>query len=113
MKSKALVAGVSIVMVVAMLAVGLLAGGPERAEAAPNRAALAAPTPVTIYAGSRDPQRIVFLQASTVTTSTAQYSPAKNVQRSEKIDLQAVTDVAAAVAHTLTLQFSNVPSRKQ
>lgn len=98
---------VGVLVVALLLVMGLVGSLPDRAEAAPANAGLAAPTPVTIYAGSGEPQLAVFLVGRTINTSTVQYSAAQNLAGTEKMDVQAVTAPAASVAHTLTLQFSN------
>ena len=102
---KAQQTGVAVALLIMVVMAALLWGGAPVAEAAPA----AAPTPVTIYAGSGGlPQVANFMSARQVLTSAVQYSPAQNLQNSEKIDLQWVTvPKSTPNALSIQLQFSN------
>lgn len=102
--SKRMAAMVAVVVVGLALVVGLFGGGARRAEAA----AAAAPTPVTIYAGSGAPQVANFMRETQIVTSVVRYSPAQNLQNSEKVDLQwVVVPRSTPNALSIQLQFSN------
>lgn len=100
-RALALMVGVA-VFAVMIFAVAFYAG-PASVEAAPA----GAPTPVTIYSGAGFPQVANFLSERRVTTSTILYSPAQNLQNSEKLDLQWVVAQATPNALSIQLQYSN------
>lgn len=101
--NRATAALVGTVIFALVLFAGAFYAAPERAEAAPA----GAPTPVTIYSGSGQPQIGNFLNARRVTTSSVVYSGAQNLQNSEKIDLQWVVAQATPNALSIQLQYSN------